>query len=453
MLREDILAVGDILDQKQTGLLAGSAAFFFTSLFIYFARFATSVIVARTLGVEGKGTYTLVLMLGALLVLFLSFGLNGSITYLTARHLFTPKEINSFSILSSLLISIVGGFLFYYAYIYFLSGSFLAGTNAVEILLVILILPVNLATLFLSSILLGEQQIIAYSSINLLRVVSNLGFQIVSSLLNGGVIGAILAWLVSNIIAFCATIWILRKQFALKILFPRRVIRPAFSFGIKNYLANLFTFFNYRLDSFLVNYFSGLSSVGLYSVGVSTAELIWYIPNAISSALFPKSSTLEKDVAARLTAQTCRQTIFVTAPLTVLLALMSPYLIPLIYGQAFSASVAPFLWLLPGILFVSLSKIISANLSGMGKPQYATYTSGITIIMTIALDIALIPSLGIVGAAIASSSAYMASALLSLVWFSRETNTPWIDVILPRQNDITILIQRAILIASRLRNR
>lgn len=436
------------MEQRQTGLFAGTATFFFSSLLVYAARFATSVIVARTLGVEGKGIYTLVLMLGSLLSLFLSFGFSGSITYLTASKQFSSKALYSFSIIASIILSVAGGIIFFIAYNRFFSQGFLTGTDVAQIMLVLLLLPVNLATLFLSSIIQGKQQLLAFNFINILRVLSNLGLQIISSLLHGGVMGAILAWAISNIVAFLVVLWFLRADITIKLKYPAGIIRPAVSFGSKNYIANLFTFFNYRLDSFLVNFYLGPTSVGLYSVGVSTAELIWYIPNAISNALFPKSSTLENHVAARLTAQACRQTLFVAAILTLLFAIIGPLLIPWIYGADFQASVPAFLWLLPGILGVSLSKIISANLSGLGKPQYATYTSTVTVVLTIVLDILLIPPLGIVGAAIASSISYLCSAMISVIWFNRETQIRWIDVILPKPSDLSILAKRATLIVS-----
>ncbi len=431
------------MEQTQTGLLAGSAAFFFSSLIIFAARFATSVIVARTLGVAGKGTYTLVLMLGALLTLFLSMGINGSITYLIASRQFTSRNLFSFSILSSLVLSIVGGIVFYFAYVGFLSTSFLIGITNTEIILVLISLPINMVSLFLSSIILGKQQLYAYNLITILRVVSQLLLIVISSLLRGGVYGAVLSWLVSSIISFLATLWIVRSDIDFRFTIQRSIIRPALSFGTKSYFANLFTFFNYRLDSFLVNLYSGPTSVGLYSVSVSTAELIWYIPNAISNALFPKSSTLDRETAARLTAQACRQTLSVTALLTIVFAIIGPFLIPLIYGADFQDSIPAFYWLLPGILGLSLSKIISANLSGSGKPQYATYTSALTVVLTIVLDVALIPALGIVGAAIATTIAYLASAALSVFWFHKETKLRWTEVIVPRPNDLTTLVNRS----------
>lgn len=441
------------MENKQTGLLAGSITFFLGYIFVYAARFVTSVIVARVLGVEGKGIYVLALMVGSLLVLFLSFGLGNSITYFTANKQFPPGNLFTFSIFATLLLSIFGGLLFYYAYTWYLADQILAGVNHNHILLILISLPFSLLTVFLTSIVHGRQKFVAYNLITFSGVISNLLFQIVSSLLRGGISGAIQAWVASNMVALGVSFWFVREDIHLVVPFPHSMLKPLTSYGIKNYITNLLTFFNLRLDTFFVNYFSGSSMVGLYSTGVSAAELVWYVPNAIGSALYPKSSAMNKETAARLTAQVCRQIMVISTMLTLGSAVIGPILIPLFYGSDFQAAIMPFLWLLPGVLGISISKIIAANLGGIGKPHYATYTSMITIALTILLDILMIPVYSIVGAAIASSIAYLFSTGLLIYWFSKETKIKISEVIIPRKSDMTILIARTGLLWNRLKEK
>jgi O-antigen/teichoic acid export membrane protein len=134
-------------------------------------------------------------------------------------------------------------------------------------------------------------------------------------------------------------------------------------------------------------------------------------------------------------------------------SLIGPILIPWVYTNKFQDSVTPFLWLLPGIVGMSISKVISSDLSGRGKPQYATYTSAITVFGTVILDIALIPTFSIIGAAIASSIAYLASSILSVIWFSKETHTQWRQVIVPTRDDLRFIIFRGIQMATKSINR
>jgi O-antigen/teichoic acid export membrane protein len=428
--------------KKQTGYLFGSATFFVTSIFIFGLRFITSIVVARALGVEGKGIYVLVLTVSSLLLLSLNLGVSGAFTYYAASQEFEPSDLFAFAVPLALVISGVGDGIFWLVYKLLLHNTFLVGTLPSQMLLVMISLPISLLTTFVASILLGLQQIVSYNTINIINYGTNLIFQVASALIGGQVTGAILAWLASNILAFTATLYFSRHFASLDFSRVRKILQPAFSYGIKNYVANLLTFFNYRLDSFLVNFISGPLSVGLYTTGVSMAELLWYIPNSLSSTLFPKVSSLEKHTATRITTQSCRQALLVSVPLALIFGGAGIYLIPFIYGADFAPSVMPFLWLLPGILSMALSKILSANLSGRGKPQYATYTSGITVIATVILDLVLIPTMGIIGAAIASSIAYTISAILSVIWFNRENQTGWREIVIPTFPDLISLIQQ-----------
>jgi O-antigen/teichoic acid export membrane protein len=438
---------------KQTGLLVGSTLFFLASLIIFVTRFAASIIVARTLGVEGKGIYTLVLTISSLLVMFLDFGLASALTYLVASGQYPPRQILSFALWTTLFIWIAGSIGFYALYTLSLSQTFLAGVPPVYIQWVLIFLPINILTSLYLAIILGLQNIFAYNLVNISRAVLNLIFLLLSSSLRLGITGAIWSWLIANLCACLLVLWFLRKDIGLIPHAPRKILESSLHYGIKSYPANIFTLFTYRLDTFFVNFYSGASSVGLYSTGVSSAELLWYVPNAISSALFPKSATLDKDVGAQLTARVCRQTLFLMIPLAIFFGIIGRILIPLFFGLNFIGSVIPFLLLLPGIVGMVLSKIIFANLSGSGRPQFATYSSIVTFAVTVGLDILLIPIYDIAGAAIASTIAYLLGSFLSVFWFSRQSKIRWHQIIVPTGRDALDVWNQFVSFSQKLKSR
>jgi len=436
--------------KKQTGLLLSSTSFFISTVIIYAARFLTSVIVARSLNVEGKGYYTLVLTVAHMLIMAVNMGINGTLTYFTASQKFSPKVLLGFAIASALSLSILGSAIFLILYKVILSNTLLQGLTLAHTWLVIAVLPVNLMTSFMMSILMGLQQFLPYTLIDISRAVTNLAFQAAASLLILGLPGALGAWVLSNAFAFILTLCILIRYTSPTFRGFRLIFRPSLAYGIKSYIANLTSFFNYRLDTFLVNFYLGRESLGQYTTGVSVAEFLWYLPNAISSVLFPKVSSLQEKTAHLITAQACRITLSTMFPLALIFGVIGSFLIPVIFGEAFRPSVTPFLWLLPGIVALTISKVIAANLSGIGKPQYSTYISTSAIFATLVFDILLIPRMGIAGAAIASSIAYTLISGLSVFWFTRESHLPWRRVLIPSSSDLTFLGSRVLSIASRL---
>jgi O-antigen/teichoic acid export membrane protein len=433
--------------KKQTGLIAGTSLLFVASIISFAGRFATSVVVARTLGPEFKGIYNLTLLSSGLVIIICNLGLNGAISYFTASNKFSSRQMFTLAITAGLILSILGGALFYLAYDYILVNNILAGSDPQLILFAMLGLPLSLVASFLTSLLLGQQRMIAYNSVDVFRVLTNLGFQVTSSAMSAGVTGAVIAWLASNFLALILALWLLRGNFSLRIKPLVPVVRPALSYGLKSYAGNLLTFFNYRLDSFLVNFYNGAAAVGLYTTSVTMAELLWYVPNAVSGALFPKVSSLDASTANRITPQACRQTLLIVLIAAIAWGGVGGWLLVAFYGEPYRPAVAPFLWLIPGMIGVTVAKIISADLSGRGKPQFAAYTAGITVAITIILDLVLIPLFSISGAAIASSIAYIASGSLAVFWFSRETGTLPSTLLIPRSEDFRYLLDRGITIA------
>jgi len=438
---------------KQGGLLSGSTIFFLSSILVFLARFAISVIVARSLGPAGKGVYTLVLTYASFLVFILDFGLSSSLTYLVASRQFRQNELSQFAIYLSLVIGGLGCLAFYALYSGVLINNLLAGVDPGYINLVLAIVPFNLLASLLSAVLLGTQAILTYNVINIGRVLLNLVLQCTSALCQWGISGAIWAWVISTLFTLALAIWYLREGILMRLTGFGAILKSALSYGVKGYTANLLTIFNYRLDTFILNYFAGSGAVGLYATGVAAAELIWYLPNAISSILFPKSASLDPQTGARLTAKVCRALLLIILPLALGFGVLGVYVIPLVYGMAFQAAVAPFLLLMPGIIGVAITKIIAANLSGTGKPQYPAYTAAIVFVITIALDLSLIPRYSLTGAAIASSIAYLAGAVLSVYWFSRETHITWSEVTLPTRADLSELRSLSAALLAQVRQR
>lgn len=428
---------------KYTGLLASSTIFFISSLVNFFARFLTSIIIARALGAEGKGLYVLTLTTGALLVLLLDIGISVSVVYLTANRRYQTGEIFIYTSWISLSLGLLGGSLFFLLYTNYLANTIFSGVDPSYMLIMLIFLPIHLLTSVQASILLGLQRVFAYNLVGITRSISILALQIGSVILHEGVLGAILAWCLGNLLAFLLTLWLLRKDINFRFTHQRSIVKDSLSYGVKGYLANLIAFFNLRLDSFILNYYSTPMFVGLYSTGVSSAELIWNVPDSISSALFPKSAASDRLNSSRLTAQACRNTLFLMIVLSITFGLTGIWLIPWVFGSEFQASVIPFLLLLPGIVAITITKLINANLSGIGLPQYAAYTSAIVLAATITLDIVLIPPYRIAGAAIASSISYLLSAVLSLYWFRKETQIGWKETIVPKGQDFIYLGRRA----------
>jgi len=108
---------------------------------------------------------------------------------------------------------------------------------------------------------------------------------------------------------------------------------------------------------------------------------------------------------------------------TPLLAGLSIVALPLLFGKDFQPAVVPACLLLVGLAVEGAAAVASAYLWGAGRPGANSVGMGVGVVITIALDLLLIPRYGASGAAIASSAAYLATAgvlsRLAWVWSQR----------------------------------
>ena len=428
---------------RQTGLFSGSLTYFIFSFINYGVRLAVTILVARSLGTTGKGIYTLVLLSGGFVTLFSNLGISGAVTYLGAAQKYSRKALFSFGITSSLISAVVGDLVFLMLYGLVLRNNFLTGITERQIFILCGYVFLNLIISVLTSLLLTEQKILAANIIETVRSFANLILQFSALYFQLGVDGAVLAWLGGSFFALISAILLTRDYWAFQFEEIVPITREALRYGLKSYVANLSSFANYRLDSFLVNSMAGASQVGLYSVGVSLAEMTWYFPNAVSSALFPKVPTLDPEVAKKVTARICRQMLVLLVPFTLVYLFFGSWLIPIFYGPRFTDSISPFIWLMPGMIALAIAKIISADFAGRGKPQYATYSSTMTLVVTIILDVLLIPRMGISGAAIASSVAYSVATGLVVYFYLKDANIKLGDIFLPKKDDLHMMWEQA----------
>jgi O-antigen/teichoic acid export membrane protein len=171
-------------------------------------------------------------------------------------------------------------------------------------------------------------------------------------------------------------------------------------------------------------------------VAVSLAELLWYLPDAFGFVLFPKTASSEPEAARQFTPKVARLSAFITAVAAVGMFLLSRLVIVVLYTEEYLPSLYPLWILLPGVVALSYSKVIFGDLGGQGKPRYGTYASLLSFLVTLGLDLLLIPRWGIVGAALTSSLAYTTNAAVAVASYVSVTGNSLTDVLLIQRSDV-----------------
>lgn len=312
----------------------------------------------------------------------------------------------------------------------FLSGSYAVSSR--DVLIGMLLLPPTLLGEYLRVLMIARQDLRRTALTHIVQALAQLGLALILVLvLHQGPIGAVWATVIG---AWIGCVWTIRLVAPLGPLLPRwdwDVLRPLLGLGLRGHIGNVVQTFNYRLDALLVQSFLGQAAVGLYSTGVSLAELIWYMPNAVGAALLPQiAATRDSSTTPRI----ARLTLLLTIVSAIGLLLVTWPALWLL-RPAYLPAIAPMALLLVGVSALSLHKVLASDLAGRGMPQFSSITSSIALIVTIVADLVLIPRLGIIGAALASTLAYSTQTVLLTAIYIRRVGVPLVELVIPRGDD------------------
>jgi len=400
----------------------------------------TSIILARLLGPEGKGIYRLAILLPTLVVTFTNFGIGPATIYHVGQNKHERKTIlgnNNLLATVIALISILAGLLLIIGF----RGELFEDVPVRFLYIGLALIPLKLFSQYSRKLLLGLQEIKKYNlSMIIQRVtfLSLLGF--VLGGLKAGILGAIMAIIASFMVALSASLYWSFSAIGKtdhKINLP--YIKDVTSYGIKAHLGNIIGFLNYRFDMFLVSAFLNPSSVGFYSIAVGMSEKLWLISKPAATVLFPQiSSETDKQRRKEFTPIVSRNVFLITSLGALALYFLSEWVVILLYSSSFLPSIRPLQILLPGIVAMSVDRVLSNDLAGRGKPLLNTYMGLITVTTNISLNIIWIPKYGIEGAALASMIAYSIELIGTLlIYWHFSGNSPFITMI-PQKSDLKI---------------
>ncbi|HEX7976304.1 MAG TPA: flippase [Anaerolineales bacterium] len=426
---------------------------FFTEISILVLNFATGILLARLLPPSERGVLALIMLLPVTLAYFADIGISQAIVYQLGRSRRPPEQVAANGITLAFLL---GGSI---ALVIWLARGWLLHTMLSEVpesyfTLVLYLLPLLLVSNYLLSILRGQQR---FAMFNLWRLLAPmcllLGVIFLVGFLHWGVKGAVIAFVASNLLGLAFTVLVVGRIVPLRLGLERSLVFEAVGFGVKSYLQNLVGHMHYRLDVYLLALFLPPAQVAFYTVATSVAEFAFYIPDSVGTVLFPKLSAEADERINDLTAEVCRHTFLITGLVSTGILIVGWLAIPLFYGAAYRAAIAPFIILMPGILAMAVYKVLTRNFTSRNRQQVPVVIAVAALGLNAVLNLLLIPRLGISGAALASLLSYTALAVVLLYVFKRRTGIPLRQILVLQRSDLERYVQVWARLRSRLAHR
>ena len=181
-------------------------------------------------------------------------------------------------------------------------------------------------------------------------------------------------------------------------------------------------FLMFRSDVYLVEHFLGAAALGVYAIAVIIAEMIQRGPNIAGAVLLPKVLRGVDDDHA-MSRVVGRWTFLFSLLVAAVIIIGGGPLIHWCFGDDFSGAHLPLMWMLPGLVAAGFASVLNTKLAGQGYPPVTLWAPAVALTANVALNLLLIPRAGLVGAAQATSVAYILWALIVTIAYQRQTRS------------------------------
>ena len=236
--------------------------------------------------------------------------------------------------------------------------------------------------------------------------------------------GALLAWVISNVVTFGALVVYATRRL------PRHLTpgpsaaplpRGLFSLSIALWGVTTLTFVTAYVDTLILGAFRPAEQVGIYSAMMLLARLILVVAAAVTYIFLPVAARLSglKDMKTlgEMFATTARWMMIFTVPIFFLFTLLPHASIVTVFGKSYVGGDSALMLISVGAFVSILFGPVNAALAGMGVTRPLLISTGISAVSNLVLSFTLIPTFGLMGAAIAWTTArflYPATAMTGL---------------------------------------
>jgi len=299
--------------------------------------------------------------------------------------------------------------------------------NLAYVIPICLCVPFLLTTSFFNSIQLAVEKIRDY---NLVHLVASLTFLPLFLLFYYGfdshaTVSIAGGRLVSAVIVTFVTLWLVRRIVKWRPKMHWAFFKEGVTYGWRANITSVVTYLNHRVDLYLVGFLyvapgpMKLSEVAFYSTAVSFAELVWHFPEAMRDLFFSKVAGSTHEQARVFTPVLCRLCLWFGAVCAVATYFLIDPVMYLILPEEWPTKwqtpvLSALVVLIPGTVAFIVAKVLQADLAARGHLNRCVTACSLVFVIMVVLDWMWIPEHGAVGAAYASSVAYIVSAIYSL---------------------------------------
>ena len=404
--------------------------------------YALRIFIARSMSVEDFGLFYSVLAFFSFLWVIKDFGISSALVKYIPEFMIKRKFKDvSYSIKTSFILQFLLGLciaLPVFILSDYISVVFFHNTKA-SFLIKIFSIEIALGIVFLKMLLQGFQKILAFSVIEVLRVVVIFIFILVFGTTTIENI-AISYFLASLLIQAMMILYVSRILSGLKNSEPPSddTMKRLTVYGSFIFIGSVSAFIIGYADTVVLTYFRSIYEVGLYQVSVSTSQLLLVFSSSLTVILFPLISEVwsvgKRDEIPKYIGFMMKSIFFFMILVSLVFITFPEIVIYTLFGDNYLGSSLPLQILSFGMIFSSINVVLSVILNAIGQPKKTTTSIIIVSLYNLSANLLVVPIFGIIGAAISTASSYLIGFIILYKYLGKHLN-----IIIPIRQILIIL--------------
>lgn len=252
-----------------------------------------------------------------------------------------------------------------------------------------------------------EERARAYFVTTMLSVVAAIGLTVVLVVAAGeGARGLLLGSYASGAAFVLGLVWVHRRRLSLR--FDRSLLRRLLRFGMPTMPAELSLYALNFVDRVIIARSLGLAEAGLYALAVKFAQAVNVLARGFQLAWPPLAYSIRDDGEARRVYAAV--VTWFTAGCTFVVVgmwLLSRWIVRAFAAPEFFDAFEPIGLLATGVTLYALYMVLVVILGRTGRTEFNFPATGAALAANVALNLLLVPPLGIVGAGLALVASYL----------------------------------------------
>jgi O-antigen/teichoic acid export membrane protein len=418
-------------------------ALFRRDVLLFFSTLLTGVVIARQLGPEMMGIWTLLLLIPSYAEAFGRLQLDVTSVYFIGKGKIKLGEatfiLHLVSVIMATLIGLVSFLNMEFLYNYIFKNIEMDVKNLIYG--VFLIIPLRFMYVNYSYLLIAHEKFTAYNKLVIIQALTTSVLSIgMIILMDFGILGALIGSILGLLIAIIYGIIKVSSIDKIRLNFNISLLIEMIKYSTYLYINNLVSFFQNNVGTLIAALYVSPAQIAFYALGKSISEISTrMVPTAVRTLILPNvSSSKNEKGSIDLVIRSFRMTLLIISITTVILFFLIRPIVFILYGDDYYPLIDIFVIIIGGVVMVQSSSVIKPYLAGSGNAHLLPKLSILPLLLQIILSFSLAADFGIKGIAISYAISSVCLFIFQVIFFLKLTGSK-VESLFIRYEDFKVI--------------